>query len=172
MMRVLPRPLRPYRHLPGLVLLAGLGLVILILPALPFPLGIVGPARYAYASYVPTDADGIFLSTHRGELELYAWYFPLNSFPGDAPAMHMGVVKSLFVTRPALDSPWKFSLINLKNQHRLPLRAVRLPNGRQMRLIPLHPIPPGRYVMLAPTEGMDGGYEWYYFSVTQQGGRT
>lgn len=163
---------RRFRHLPGLAILVAALFYVLAVPLMPFLGGIAGNTHPAYARHVPSDADAIFLSTHRGEMELYPWAFPLARFPADAPLMHVGMVKDIFVSRPALDLPSTYNLIDLKSQRDLPLRTQKLPNGRQMRMIPLHPIPPGHYLFLTPTAGMDGGNVWYYFAVTARGGRT
>lgn len=167
-----PRRFRRYRHVPGAIIVLSAVLFLAGWPILPIVMGITGNTKPAYAHHIPSEADAIFITDRHGEMELYPWGFPLSSFPPDAPIMHVGVIREFLVARPALDNPAMFTLNNLKATAVLPMHAIRLPSGRQMRLIPDHPIPPGHYLLLTPPSGMDDGNTWYYFGVTAHGGRT
>ncbi len=158
-------PWRRFSHVLGLAVLSAIATGTAVMPIIPLVMHITGPVRYAYARHVPLDADSVFLTTAQGELELYPWYSPQTSFPSDVPHMPAGAIRDFFVSRPALDLPSRFSVINLKTKIVTPFRAVKLPNGRQMRLIPVRALKPGRYLFLAPNSGMDVDNVWYYFSI-------
>src|SRR5690349_1055366 len=68
---------------------------LLAIPVMPLIMNILGPIKSSYAHTVPKDAEGAFLATPHGKMELFPWSFPLNDFPSDAPVLARGAIHGL-----------------------------------------------------------------------------
>lgn len=137
---------------------------LLAIPVLPFVMNILGPIKSSYTATVPKDADGAFLVTPHGQMELFPWSFPLNDFPGDAPALARSAIHGLMIQQNSLDFWQKYSLYNYDSQQGVPLRLARSTATRYY-LLPVHPLRSGRYLLLMPAAGSFGDQVWCYFAV-------
>lgn len=156
-----------YGRLQRLLTIAGMTIIfgcLLSIPVLPFVMNILGPIKSSYAHAVPKDAEGAFLITPRGQMELYPWSFPLNDFPGDAPTLARGAIHGLLIQQNGLDFWQKYSLYNFDTEGAVALRLARTGPDRYY-LAPTHPLATGRYLLLMPESGSFGDQIWCYFAV-------
>ena len=137
---------------------------LLAIPVMPLIMNILGPIKSSYAHTVPKDAEGAFLATPHGKMELFPWSFPLNDFPGDAPVLARAAIHGLLIQQNGLDFWQKYSLYNYDSERAVALRLARSGPDRYY-LVPRRPLAAGRYVLLMPASGSFGDQIWCYFAV-------
>jgi hypothetical protein len=142
---------------------------LLALPFVPAVSGIgTGSVRYAYQTGFTKDVTGQFLRTSKGTVALFSWRDPQDPYPRDALRLHPRDARAFVVRAAAVDRPDAYRLFDLDHRHRLPL-AVRARSPRALTLVPSHPLAPGRYLFVGTHQGMFGGRDFAYLTVTQRG---
>jgi hypothetical protein len=176
-LRVLDGPRRRRRRRTGSPrrgpVAAAIGVIALVLVALPFVAAVAGigrsSVRYAYEKHMTRDITGQFLGTRRGTVKLFAWGDPQKRYPPDALRVHAADVRELRVRAAAVDSPDGYQLFRLGNGTAVPMRIERR-TGSALALVPKRALPAGRYVFIATHEGMFGGRDFNYLTVVPPGG--
>jgi hypothetical protein len=75
----------------------------------------------------------------------------------------------LTVIQEGLDSAPAYQVFNLTSGHRIPMRAEVDLARQTLRLTPRAPLPPGRYLLSTPKQGMFGDRDYQYFAVAGPG---
>jgi hypothetical protein len=150
-----------------------LGAIALLLVAIPFVPAVAGvggsSVRYSYEPRLTREVTGQFVTTRHGPVKLFAWSDPQASFPRDALRLHPSGLHALLVRAAAVDSAGAYQLFDLGRRHPVPL-LTRSSSARQLVLVPVRPLRPGRYAFLATHEGMFGGRDFAYLQVVPAGG--
>ena len=154
-------------------LMFGTGFVMLALfsgPVIPLVAGIPSSSSpQQLASELPDRANGAYLviddGSVQGLLKLFAWSFPLDEPPQDAPAVAPEALAGFFIQQKGLDDPGAYRLYHLEDGDAVALTAQVESFQKQMRLTPLQALEAGTYMLDVPSGGMFAGREYYYFRV-------
>jgi hypothetical protein len=148
------------------------GAVALLLVTLPFVPAVAGlgtgNVRYAYQTSLPREVTGQFLQTGRGPVKLFSWGDPQSSYPSDTLRVHARDVQALLVRAAAVDDPHAYRFYDLDRGGSVPLVLSRR-SPRSLELVPERRLKPGRYAFVATHEGMFGGRDFDYLTVTAAG---
>ena len=150
---------------------AGTLLFILVaLPLLPWLANLNGDVHYSYSSPLAEESiGGSFVDTPRGSMQLYPWADVQDTFPSDAPVLGRRQIRSLTVMQRGLDTPSAYRLYDLTTGGQVALHS-QVDTGRQMiSLRAAGSLPPGRYMLSTPKQGMFGDREYEYFVVAAPG---
>jgi hypothetical protein len=144
----------------------GLGVSLLlgslvILPVLPWTMGIVTDVKHVYTPSVPEENRGAYLVTPQGAMQLYAWYVEPAIFPGDAPTLDADAIRSIVVVQKQFAAPEDYRLFNLTAGRPIAWQSART-QAMHLTLTPA-PLPAGDYVLVVPTDSMFGGQTQHYF---------
>ena len=137
-----------------------LGMVV-ILPLLPWPMGIVTDAKHVFIADVPEENKGAYLVTDRGIMQLYTWRIEPSTFPGDAPTLERDAVTSVVIVQKQFDSAEDYRLYNLTTGHDVAWQSASS-NDLQLHLA-VDTLEAGDYMLVVPTDSMFGGKTWHYF---------
>ncbi|MDQ6766024.1 MAG: hypothetical protein M3Z22_07995 [Verrucomicrobiota bacterium] len=148
---------------------AGVGLgvgtfvgAIVMLPILPWTMGIVGNVKHVYTPSLPATNEGAYVITDAGVMQLYAWYVEPSSFPPDAPTLDAGAICAVAVVQKQFDDVAQYQLIDLGHDKLVAWSRVSHQSGR-LTLVPPRPLPPGEYEFVRATDSMFGGTTLHYF---------
>jgi cbb3-type cytochrome oxidase subunit 1 len=166
-----PRPPRRRgRRAPGTSrsrIVAGLGVIALVLVALPLVPAVSGigtKVRYTYESRFTKEITGQFLSTPRGRVKLFDWRDPQSPYPRDALRVHARDVRGLLIRSAAVDRAGAYQLFDVDRGGSVELAIVRR-SHTSLALAPRRPLRPGRYMIVASHEGMFGDRDFIYLKV-------
>lgn len=157
-----PRPGRWQRRAVAGALLTLLA-ALLVLPALPWVMGIVGPVQHVYVEEVPAGNAGTYLVTDDGVMQLYTWQVEMPSFPDDAPTVTAGSVREVAVVAREFDPPADYRLVDLDRGRVVPWTGSERVDG-QLRLTPPR-LPAGRYQLVVPKDSSFGGVTTHYVRI-------
>lgn len=145
--------------LAGLLTMLG---ALLLLPVLPWAMGIVGPVTHVYTDTVPAENKGTYLVTDQGVMQLFTWRVEVPEFPADAPALSASTLREVAVVQRAFEEPAAFQLLALDDGGQIVPWAGSREGTGQLRLL-LPPLPPGRYELVIPTDSSFGGVTRHFF---------
>jgi len=165
-------PARRTRRIPRR-LMFGTGFVMLALfsvPVIPLVAGIPSSSSpQQLAAELPDRANGAYLliddGAAQGLLKLFAWSFPLDEPPQEAPAVAPTALAGFFIQQKGLDDPEAYRLYHLEDGDAVTLAAQVESFQKQLRLTPLQALEAGTYMLDVPSGGMFAGREYYYFRV-------
>lgn len=171
-----PAPITKQKRKIGLPALLGLAVIVLALVSIPIvPLFVGVPDNQEQPplmAELPERANGPYLELDNGNkhglLKLYAWSFPLDESPKEAPSVNPDFLSSLLISQKGLDTPEQYRLYHMEDGDLIPLRPEEVAFQRQLRLTPSQPLEPGDYMLDIPTGGMFAGREYYYFRIDPQ----
>lgn len=137
---------------------------VAILPAVPWVMGIVTDAKHVYINAVPTDNKGTYLITNKGVMELFAWNEEPEVFPGDAPTLQTGDIRSIAVVQNQFDTYDKYQLYDMNTETQVTLQGATV-QGHELAFNLGRPLTPGQYMMVVPSDSMYGGEIWNFFKI-------
>lgn len=155
-------------------MLLGFGIVLALLLSLPviaIATGALNDApQYTLMKEVPERGDGAYLQVddgaRKGVVKLYAWNFPLNDFPDDAPVFNPAHVRALIVSQRGIDDPTRYNLFRLDDSSAIPLDAETRVTKILFSL--RAPLTDGRYLLDMPKSGLSSDRQYLYFRVDAQ----
>lgn len=137
---------------------------MLILPLLPWTMGIVRETRPSLTATLPARNRGAYLLTASGAMQLYPWLVRPASLPSDAPLLPGSAVREIATVQRAVDRLEKYQLYALSTGTLV--RWTRtVAEGSTLHLTPPRPLASGGYMLVVPSDGMFGGQSWHYFRI-------
>lgn len=154
----------------------GVALIVIFLfsvPVLPFFMGILdGSPQYTLMPNLAERSTGAYLQVDDGQqnglMKLFAWNFPLESAPDDAPALRADFIQDIVISQRGLGDVESYQLYALHGStaHLIPLLAERDESSRQFVFSPSEALDNGDYMLSIPVDGMFAGREFYYFRIS------
>jgi hypothetical protein len=152
-----------------------IGAIALVLVSLPFVPALAGvgssSVKYSYQTELTREVTGQFLATPQGTVKLFSWSDPQSTYPQDALRLSAEDLTALVARAAAIDSATEYQLFDLDRGGPVPLRVVES-SPTSLRIAPARTLSAGRYVFIAPHEGMFGGRDYAYVTVVGPGAAT
>jgi hypothetical protein len=134
---------------------------VVILPLLPWSMGIVTDVKHVFITDVPQENRGAYLVTDQGIMQLYTWRVEPSTFPGDAPTLDREAVTSVAIVQKQFDAAQNYRLYNLTADRRVTWQSA---SSDELQLyLEVDTLEAGDYMLVVPTDSMFGGKTWHYF---------
>lgn len=151
--------------------LIGFGIILALLLSLPIialATGALSDApQYVLMQAVPERGDGAYLQvddgTRHGVVKLYAWNFPLNDIPSDAPSFNPAHVRALIISQRGTDDASRYHLFRSDDDSEIPLDAEA--SATKIIFAPRTPLTNGNYMVDIPKSGLSSDRQYFYFRV-------
>lgn len=142
--------------------------LLVSLPIIAFATGALnGSPQYTLMRAVPAQGDGAYLAvndgTHQGVVQLYAWNFPLDDFPNDAPVFNSSHITALVVSQRGIDDTTRYHLFQFDDDTPIELDAQTTPTKITFTL--RAPLTNGNYMVDMPKSGLSSDRQYLYFRV-------
>ncbi len=142
---------------------------LLLLPILPWTMGIVTDAKHVYTNQVPEENRGTYLVTRKGAMQLYNWYIQPPEFPGDAPTLDSADIESIEIVQKQFSPVSDYRLFRLAEGDETGGQEAPLveTSRRTMHLVlsPGAALQTGRYMLIVPMDSMFGGSTLHFFEL-------
>lgn len=119
------------------------------------------PVKVADASQ---QSAGTYILGRDGTYHVFQYAEQLDTFP--AESLRTDPDARIVVRYKALDDLAMYGLYSLPSERPVKVAKAVAEKVRMLTLTPQRPLPPGRYVVTISSEGMFGGTDFAYFSVT------
>lgn len=150
-------------------MLLGFGIVLALLVSLPIIAlatgALNGAPQYTLMREVPERGDGAYLAvddgTRQGVVQLYAWNFPLETFPPDAPVFNPSHITALIVSQRGIDDASRYHLFSVDDDAEVEWDAQLGPTT--ITFTPRAKLANGNYMLDMPKSGLSSDRQYFYF---------
>jgi hypothetical protein len=141
-----------------------LGLLALVAFLAPFSLMLLRNPTPVVVMDISAQSPGTFIETHGTTYHVFPRAERVDAFPADV--LSTGATPIVWVRYRQLAPLQGYTISSFPGDTRVAVRYDTT-RPRLLGIVPKRPLPPGRYYAVIPRESLEGGEDYYYFTVAR-----